>query len=119
MPIAGLSFDAIHHHINVYGSYEKLELDVISEFLDKNLTRFDIALDVGANIGNHTVRFLAPKFEKVYCYEPNDVVFDLLSINTKSLSNVICFNFGLSDKNTKLNFKKLKRISAADLSLPQ
>ena len=36
-PIAGLSFDAIHLHVNVYGTYEKLELEVISEFLDKNM----------------------------------------------------------------------------------
>ena len=55
------------------------------------MTKFDIALDVGANIGNHTVRFSAPKFEKVYCYEPNKVAFYLLSINTKPLSNVVCF----------------------------
>ena len=107
-PIAGLSFDAIHLHVNVYGTYEKLELEVISEFLDKNMKEFDIALDVGANIGNHTVRLLASKFDKVYCYEPNEVVFDLLSVNTKPLGNVVCHNFGLSDKNTEVNFKENK-----------
>ncbi|MEK9597057.1 MAG: FkbM family methyltransferase, partial [Rhodospirillaceae bacterium] len=88
--------------------YEKLELDIISEFLDKNMTEFDIALDVGANIGNHTVRFLAPKFEKVYCYEPNEVAFNLLSVNTNMLSNVFCFKFGLSEKSAELNFKENK-----------
>ena len=107
-PIAGLSFDVIHNHINVFGTYEKLELDIISEFLDKKMKKFDIALDVGANIGNHTVRLFAKKFDKVYCYEPNEVVFDLLSVNTKSLSNVVCFKFGLSDRNAELDFKENK-----------
>ena len=118
VPIAGLSFDAIHHHINVYGTYEKLELDIVSEFLDKKMKKFDIALDVGANIGNHTVRLFAQKFDKVYCYEPNEVVFDLLSVNTKSLSNVVCFNFGLSDKNQKLDFKENKTNIGASFITP-
>ncbi len=115
IPITGLSFDAIHHHINIYGTYEKLELDIISEFLDKNMTKFNIALDVGANIGNYTVRFLAPKFEKVYCYEPNKVAFDLLSINTIPLSNVVYFKFGLSEKSAELNLKENKTNIGASL----
>jgi FkbM family methyltransferase len=119
-PIAGLSFDAIHHHINVYGTYEKLELDVIDEFIDKNMTQFDIALDVGANIGNHTLRFLAPKFRKVYCYEPNEDIFDLLSLNTKSLSNTVCFNFGLSDKNAEVTLQEIKtNIGASFITTPK
>lgn len=107
-PIAGYSFDAIHHHINIYGSYEKIELETIERFLNENFSEFDIALDVGANIGNHTVRLLARQFTKVYCYEPNQTVFDLLSINTKSLSNVTCRNYGLSDEDKILFFRENK-----------
>ena len=41
----------------------------------------ECAIDIGANIGNHTVRFLQRKFKNVQCFEPNEILCDLLKLN--------------------------------------
>jgi FkbM family methyltransferase len=56
-----------------------------------------VALDVGANIGNHSV-FFANYFNKVVSFEPHPKIFKLLKINTEDLANIEIKNFGLSDK---------------------
>ena len=104
-PLAGYSFDAIHHSVNIFGAYESQEIEVIRNFLLKNLTTYNIALDVGAHIGNHTVRLLSPLFDEVICFEPNPYIYPLLSVNTSKHANVKTFNFGLSDEIKELDFK--------------
>ncbi len=103
-PLAGFSFDSILHHINIFGTYEKYELEAVRRFLKSRTKDFGLALDVGANIGNHTSRFLSAEFEKIYCYEPNPKVFSLLKLNMEAYKNVTCFNFGLSDETACLPF---------------
>ena len=63
-----------------------------------NLEKFDLILDVGANIGNHSLYF--SNFSKqVFSYEPNPNTFELLKFNTKNLSNINIYNIGISNKN--------------------
>ena len=40
------------------------------------------ALDIGANIGNHSV-FLSKFFKKIHSFEPNPKTYDVLSLNSK------------------------------------
>ena len=56
-----------------------------------------MALDCGANIGNHSV-FFCGMFRKVYSFEPNPRTFRLLQFNSHDLQNVECLNLGLSDR---------------------
>lgn len=96
------SDDLITQRIKKQGIYEKLPLDLISKIL-QNIDRA-IVLDVGAHIGNHSLSF-AMHSHHVYSFEPVNSTFELLQDNSRrnQLSNITCYNFGLSDKNTSQN----------------
>ena len=98
--IAIFAFDHIGLEINNFGIYEENLLNAIMSFLKDmvNLEKFDLILDVGANIGNHSLYF--SNFSKqVFSYEPNPNTFELLKFNTKNLSNINVYNIGISNKN--------------------
>lgn len=65
----------------------------------------DIILDIGANIGVHTVQFsdLVPR-GKVISLEPARATFDYLLRNVARLPNVVLLNAALSDKTGLLTF---------------
>ena len=65
---------------------------------------FNCAIDVGGNIGLHTVRF-AQKFQQVHSFEPTAVNFECLQKNTESFDNVALHRCGLGDKETALSIK--------------
>lgn len=90
------SRDFIGEEVFAYGIYEKNEIDTILASLDFDLTKTN-ALDIGANIGNHTLQF-SKHFDNVYCFEPNKTIFDVLTINTRNRTNVHLNNFGLSNE---------------------
>ncbi len=101
--LAMLSFDFISQIISIEGRFENNELNLIERYFKNRLTN-KVTIDLGANIGNHTVAF--SKFSKeVYAFEPNPFIFDLLKINTKRIKNIKIFNFGASDKNISVNAK--------------
>jgi|APSaa5957512535_1039671.scaffolds.fasta_scaffold48151_3 FkbM family methyltransferase len=90
--------DWIGNSVNVHGVYERENLEDII-FLMKNIfttTKEFSAIDVGANIGNHSL-FFAKFFKKVYSFEPNPHTFRLLEFNSDFAGNILPFNFGLSD----------------------
>ena len=92
------SFDYIAHSINIYGVYEIDALDALFDWIKgKNTDIFDgTAVDIGANIGNHSVYF-SELFKKVISFEPNKRTFSLLSLNSELSSNIVAHNYGLSD----------------------
>ena len=53
-------------------------------------------LDIGANIGNHSV-FFANFFSNIYSFEPYPDSYYLLKFNSKNFNNIKTFNFGASD----------------------
>jgi FkbM family methyltransferase len=59
-------------------------------------------IDVGANIGNHTVA-LAQKFDQVESVEPHPILFHILTANVlrNHLTNVTIHNFGLANEDTE------------------
>jgi len=103
-PIAVFANDWIGANIFLKGIYEKDIIDdlfcVIDE-LDKDIYNNSI-LDVGANIGNHSIQF-SKKFDKILSFEPHKRIFEILSSNVKQFKNIECFNFGLGKKNCQIN----------------
>lgn len=91
--------DWIGSKIYLHGTYEKEELNILSDLLgligiDKaNAT----AVDVGSNIGNHSI-FFAEVFKKVYSIEPSYHSFRLLSMNLEPYPNAEALHCGLGDK---------------------
>lgn len=79
--------------------FEKFNISFARQFIDPDKN----VLDIGANIGVHTVpysNYLTTG--TVYAFEPQKVVFDILSanLNKNKCDNVIAFNFGASHDNT-------------------
>jgi len=59
-------------------------------------------LDVGANIGNHSVQF-SKRFGRVVAFEPIPRIFEILESNTKRLGNVTARNVGLGREAANLS----------------
>jgi predicted RNA methylase len=83
------SFDYISRMIALEGQYETNELALIRNTFAHFLQDKTI-LDVGANIGNHTVAF--SKIAKdVVAFEPNPLVFELLKNKYKKAKKCVDF----------------------------
>jgi len=68
-----------------------------------------VIFDIGANIGTFTT-WMAKAFPKgkVYCFEPQREVFQMLCGNCSinNLYNVYAYNIGLGKENTKIEFEE-------------
>jgi hypothetical protein len=53
--LACFAFDTISVTIHLDGQYERYELEALEEFIFPNMDRYGFAIDVGANIGNHSL----------------------------------------------------------------
>jgi len=91
--------DLIGITINVFGVYEKEELDTLFDFLQplRDVFSRGVALDIGANIGNHTLYF-SRRFRFVHAFEPNPTTYYLLKFNVSGLPNALAHNVGLGDE---------------------
>jgi FkbM family methyltransferase len=63
----------------------------------RHVTAFGCVVDVGSNIGLHTVRF-AQLFETVHSFEPTTINFECLQKNTATFDNVVLYPLGLGNK---------------------
>lgn len=90
--------DAIGNAINASGFYELTELNAVFSFFSPLHNEFKDAeaLDVGANIGNHSIYF-SRFFGCVRAFEPHPVTFEILNINAKLYHKIEAFNCGLSE----------------------
>ena len=90
--------DHIGQKIIKTGLYERDSLAFISQLL-ANMSQ-PVVMDVGANIGNHTLSF-ATRASRVFAFEPVPKVFALLAQNVEqnSLQNVEPVNIALSNSN--------------------
>ena len=107
--LAIFSFDHIGLKVNLDGKYESETLDLLDVFLRTNMKYCEnkVALDIGANIGNHSI-FFSKFFKKVYSFEPNPKTFQLLKFNSTfacSTENIVCFDYGLSSRSDQLKFR--------------
>lgn len=92
--------DEIGLEILQFGIYERRLLgllfdDVFSGFRDRFLEM--TVLDIGANIGNHSV-YLARRFRRVVAFEPGSVAFHLLCANRSlnGCANIDPYQVGIS-----------------------
>lgn len=80
------------------------EFNILQE-LDKYLTRDSVVVDIGANVGNHTIYWgKISKVKKIYAFEPVKSIFNILVKNVEInnlLGKVKLYNIGLSDKMSK------------------
>ena len=97
------SSDLIGQGINFYGFWEHEELTALAEWLQRSGSTGGTMLDVGANIGNHSV-FFSRLYERVHAIEPNPRTYDVLSLNASLVPNMTCFQIAASDNNGSARF---------------
>ena len=100
----------ISNRIGAFGIYAPLEILALKSLLLNSQTDFKgkCMLDIGANIGNHSVS-LAPFFGKVHCFEVNPDILPILSHNTRNITNCQIHQFGASDKDSPIHFQTNKK----------
>lgn len=101
-PLAVYSFDHIGRIIVIEGLYEKRDLNILGDFLNLFCKDKSLALDVGANIGNHACYFQSI-FSKVIAFEPNEVILPLLHLNSKSVPNIEVREVALGERNESID----------------
>lgn len=89
--------DSEEHFLNTIGHwpenwYQQKSLDFALKFVSAN----DCVIDVGANIGLHTVRF-SNFFNRVISFEPAKTNFECLMLNTEKFRNVKLFKMALGN----------------------
>lgn len=94
--------DSIGVEIILNGFYEKTNLEILKKAFDIELKNSTF-LDIGANIGNHSL-FFQSYFKKIVSFEPQKQTFKVLSINTEKYDNIHAKNFGLDLENKKVKF---------------
>ena len=81
--------------LDLYGEWCEAEIDLLSQVLKPG----DVVLDVGANIGCHTVPFakLVGESGRVVAFEPQRLVFQNLCANLalNALRNVVTYDAGV------------------------
>jgi FkbM family methyltransferase len=101
--------DAVSGEVLVAGLYEEgLLVPLFTKLLEPLLASFSrgAALDVGANIGNHSL-FFARYFRAVCAFEPNPTALAVLECNVNLAGlqeRVRVMRFGLSDRDAVLEF---------------
>jgi FkbM family methyltransferase len=93
----------IDRQVYLYGDYEASYLRALKTFLPQS--RLRVALDIGANIGTHSVAF-ARFFAAVHAFEPNPTLWPNIErhISINRLSNVEVHKLGLAEKDETLPF---------------
>lgn len=90
--MAVFAHDHIGSLVNLQGVYEGPLLEALFDFLPPTS---GLAIDAGANIGNHA-NFFAKRFDRVEAFEPHPRTFQLLSLN--AAPNVACHQLALGDE---------------------
>ena len=105
--IAVFANEHIGIQINQYGIYDKLQLEILFDFLNpiSSHLKYGLAMDIGANIGNHSMYF-SDRFKEVQSFEPNPATFTLLAFNLRGVSNALPFNFGLGQESGHLELNE-------------
>ena len=94
--------DSVSTRVILEGAFEFYELDALERCIFTHLPKESQCLDIGANIGNHAVKF-AKHFAKVYAFEPNPFVASVLDANAFN-RNIQTVHMGLSDSKDEVPF---------------
>lgn len=111
LPLEG---EVIEQHLIVTNSFfEHENLRIIQDYLPKQCT----IIDVGANIGNHSIFFsLLNRDNEIYAFEPHHVNYDILLKNLKlnNLSNVKTYPLAVGSQTGKGNLIELPNKNLSD-----
>jgi FkbM family methyltransferase len=99
--LACFSFDLITTSIHLDGQYERDQLAFLAHGVFPTLPSGGACIDVGANIGNHSLHF-ARSFDKVIALEPHPRTFRLLSLNAELVPNIVALNLGASSDESEV-----------------
>lgn len=84
--------------------YDKEGLRFSSQFI----SRTSVVVDVGANIGNHSLFYLKEcRCKYLHAFEPHPFMFGLLQFNLQRYANKKLYNKGLSDRSGKAKPSKI------------
>jgi len=95
--IAVLSGDYVSLRAMLQGRFELKELGLLAKDVFPMVRTRKICIDIGANIGNHSV-FFSEHFDEVIGLEPHPVAFDLLQLNAKWYPRIKPMRVGASDQ---------------------
>jgi len=98
-PMVAVVGDYLGDCIRVEGLYERQILEILrTMILDPKRIAKETAIDVGANIGNHSL-FFSQLFKRVIAFEPNPLVRSLLEMNIElnGAKNIEVSSWALSD----------------------
>ncbi len=107
------------------GWYEERYIRFLERYVFPCIDPHSIALDIGANIGNHSNRF-ANYFSQVHAFEPNQRVFYLLEANAMLTplphnapqQKIVTHNVGCSDRQFSQPVKySVSNVGAASLEI--
>lgn len=96
--------DLIGQAINVYGWWEHEYLIILRQFILEAIGRGGAMLDIGANIGNHSV-YLSDLFDEVHAIEANPRTFKLLAFNAEPHPHLRVHQFAASDVARSVHFQ--------------
>ena len=87
------------------GAYEKFMLFFLRDIVSIFSLEQGVFLDIGANVGNHTL-YMSRLVREVHAFEPYGAVLDELrnKIRLNRIKNVSIHQFGLSNKITEMPF---------------
>jgi FkbM family methyltransferase len=119
--MAGVIGDHISDKIRVFGRYELDELEALDAFVLARLpARARCCVDVGANIGNHSL-FFSRRFDRVHAFEPNPLAVDLLRWNLRAngIGNVTVHTVGLAEQPSTATMSIVERnLGSSHLGAP-
>ena len=122
------SKDSIQKHIAQTQNFYELDflnhICTIKNGIVTNAVQDGLVLDIGANIGNHTIFFLTKKAKKVFSFEPVKDTFDILkkNIEINNFQNKVhLFNAGVGQTKGKaiLKYYNSKNIGMSQLCSDQ
>ena len=113
------AFDNLSHRINCFGLLEIDELNAIVNVLRKNQFNTDTTVvDVGANIGNHSV-FFADIFRNVVAFEASRKNFELCNFNCAHYTNITCENLAVSNISGYVNLTNTDSLNSGKGSISE
>lgn len=107
--------------LQLYGEYAVPEIEIMKLYIKEG----DTAIDIGANIGTHTLGMsaLVGEHGQVIAFEPQHFIYDLLLLNTKGKDNILATDVPLSDNDEDrvmgmdMNYGALGNYGANELKL--
>ena len=110
----------IGRSVEKYGEFSEAELFLIKQLCEEG----DVIIDIGANIGTHTLAFskIVGESGKVIAFEPQKIIFQTLCGNMaiNSITNVDCFQLAVYSQSKsffipEIQYNKINDFGSVDI----